>query len=306
MEEIIEKIENEIFQKWQDFDYLPLNQVIEDFKKLESQNPKVRSFKELIKKYEPNQQDFENKFKETKKEEDMFSPYCIGYGNITSPIWFLGECEGGPSNCPNENKEYNEKVKTLGVFETQKILEHVLINPYDLNEKYGVGKSYYSNFNFAVKITLSSLGIDWSELNENIKNLVIRKLVGKIQFFTEYWRYRGRKLRFPNRLDENDKKRLQFLKDLNSSLKPIVIVAYCGKKYENQIKNLFNLNDFNIVKFEENFPSNSHNYNKRWVVITKFLGVGQFSNENAKELGNKINKIWKMYLKELNIGFIYV
>lgn len=124
---------------------LSLPELKKDFLRDKSFNEKVEEFKKLIKRYMEKQKEFE-------KENELFSPYCIGYGNITSSIWFMGEAEGGPcgvEKCKykcdwckiNENsKRYNINVKTKNVLYEDNIKENVFTTVKELLEKHSLIK----------------------------------------------------------------------------------------------------------------------------------------------------------------------
>lgn len=258
-------------------DFLFLSELKDDFSQDTPSNEKVKKFKELVEKYKKCQECFEKNFE---KSKELFSPYCIGYGNITSPIWYIGEAEGGPcgiincsisgiincSKCNNKSKDserYNREVKTKGVLSEEHIKEKVFTPVGKLLKKYSLIKDEnemidrYINFKFA------------REIRKRIMREIMKKEdcnlpLGECEFFTEYWRYRvpGDCLIYfiiDKKYKELDNKREKFLLELYEALKPQIIIAYPPKARctQDKIKKLFKENkNIKIIDLTKNITKN--------------------------------------------------
>jgi len=308
-------------EMWKAFNFLPLEKVIEDFKCQEPNNEKVRKFKQLLKRYEDKQKKFEGTCRD-------YSPYHTGYGNITSPIWFMGEAEGGPDSY--ESWKYNRYVKTNDVLSEASIISHVFVNPYDLLKQFGLEEYFrdgYVNFErFAGVILYETLDVPLplifnpNPLRGRMLKIMkpnipeIRKTLGYVQFFTEYWRY----LCPPGKLEEKvhininsglnwDREREIFLKDLDDTLQPHVIIAYppANKKFQDnkttrdKIKDLFqntnrliDITDKNLLD-DTTFNNLISDMDKkeRPIIITKWPSL--LTDEEIYRIGKALNCYFK-------------
>lgn len=303
----IDELEKQACKIWAKYDFMPLDEVRADFHRCCSKNPKVKRFKKLLDEYRSKQKDFE-------KTNELFSPYCIGYGNITSPIWFLGDSEGGfdPQTSVDEtqiDEKYHLEAKKSDILTKRKVLENVLVSAHELivlkhklcnDSKYKM----YLNFPFATTIVIHSLGINLPTV-QPFPQMWVDTYAGKVQFFIEYWRYRQKTLKIEH-ISEWDRMREKFLDALDSGLKPEVTIAYPKKNSggistRNQVNRLYGkrvipLLDDNIQCIEDlaaQIPTNLIDYKiKRPVLLTHFMGQGRFSYQNAADIGQALQKYW--------------
>lgn len=302
-------LSEEIARMWQNENYLPLMQVKADFTRDEPLNPKVKEFKKLLERYKDKQAEFE-------KSSELFSPYCIGYGNITSPVWFLGEAEGG--NDSSESDVYNRQVKTRDVLSKQHILDNVFITPCELIRKFRIGKGRngqgcdYVNFIFASKIILTLLGQDIAKMNDT----EIAEEAGNYQFFTEFWRHRAPPDILEKRVMNGNRKwdveHEKFLLDLDDTLNPKVIIAYPpanktfddGQNTQEKVRNLFR-NTNRLIELTGGWNVDTlidrlkDSINNRPVLLTRW--PGQLTNEQIINIGIALKTIWtkdELFYKE--------
>ncbi|MEO0075354.1 MAG: hypothetical protein ABIK31_04505 [candidate division WOR-3 bacterium] len=293
-------LNEEVKRIWQNENYMPLEDVKRDFELDEPQNLKVKVFKKLLERYKDKQIEFE-------KSDEIFSPYFVGYGNITSPIWFLGNNEGGPDQEKDtQNRKYNEEARRINILSYEKIRKHVLIKPYELineydlwgRDKYGNDRKFFNNFDYAAKIMFTALfGIDRRHYGQYLQSF--RQSVGMFEFYSEYWRYRvPSRFDFNDWLNENrnrylDMQRNEFLKDLDATLKPKFIVAYFTTRdittAMQKAKELFDIKRILALPDIDKLSSLTH----RPVLLSGFLGQS-FSNEKAEIIGKKIRELFNV------------
>ncbi|MEO0075357.1 MAG: hypothetical protein ABIK31_04520 [candidate division WOR-3 bacterium] len=286
---------------WGSESYLPMRAVKEAFNKDMTVNTKVKAFKQLIEKYKSKQVNFE-------KSGELFSPYCIGYGNITSPIWFLGEAEGGQDS--PEGNFYNKEVKTLNVLSEQHILNNVFVTPDELIKNFRIGKGRggiscdYDNFIFASKVTLTALGFEWNDMTP----VELAKIAGVHHFFTEYWRHRAPPKSLTtvvaNGNNQWDIEREKFLLDLDNTLKPKAIIAYppinktfndgqnTRQKVVNLFKNTNRLIDLTGRWEKETLINEIRTLeHDRPILLTKGPWGSQLTDEQIIDIGDAIRTI---------------